>query len=367
MILFLAGLQGIPEELSEAAAIDGASLLADPAPHHAAAARPDDPHLGVPVDHRLAAAVRPRLHHLGPVRRLDRRHLDDGDLHGRQRAQRRQLRLRQRRRRGDVPHLLAHRADLPALRAAPRHRRARSPEGRPDGRIDHRRRPAPGGRPRRRAARCGQPGRSTSSRSCSSRSCSPRSLYIILGGFRTNSQITVDPAGLPTTRGSSANYVDVLASDVVLAPGGQLDHRRPSPRPSASSCSGSWRATCSPATSSAGAERCTRCSPPASCSRSPSRSRRCTSWCATSGLMNTLRRRHPPADRVRAADDDHHPGAVPAGDPERDRGGRGHRRLQPARLLLAHGAPAVGAGCDHRRASSRSSAAGTATCCRCSS
>ena len=99
VILFLAGLQGIPEELSEAAAIDGAVVLADPALDHAAAARAHDPDLGVPVDHRVAAAVRPRLDHLGPVRRLDGRHLDDGDLHGRQRPQRRQLRLRQRRRR----------------------------------------------------------------------------------------------------------------------------------------------------------------------------------------------------------------------------------------------------------------------------
>ena len=82
VILFLAGLQSIPEELFEAAAIDGATLLADAAAHHAAAARPDDPDLGVPVDHRRAAAVRPRLHHLGPVRRRDGRHLDDGDLHG---------------------------------------------------------------------------------------------------------------------------------------------------------------------------------------------------------------------------------------------------------------------------------------------
>ena len=44
---------------------------------------------------------------------------------------------------------------------------------------------------------------STSSPWCSSRSCWARSLYIILGGFRTNSQITVDPAGLPNP-GSSA-------------------------------------------------------------------------------------------------------------------------------------------------------------------
>ncbi|WP_433303838.1 carbohydrate ABC transporter permease [Actinoplanes sp. CA-030573] len=38
-------------------------------------------------------------------------------------------------------------------------------------------------------------------------------LYIILGGFRTNSQITVNPAGLPDPW-NFANYTDVLTSDV---------------------------------------------------------------------------------------------------------------------------------------------------------
>ena len=33
------------------------------------------------------------------------------------------------------------------------------------------------------------------------------------------------------------------------------------------------------------------------------------------GLMNSLAGRHPPADRVRAADHDHHPGPVPAAIP----------------------------------------------------
>ena len=37
--------------------------LADDPAHHAAAARPDDPDLGLPVDHRLAAAVRHRVDH----------------------------------------------------------------------------------------------------------------------------------------------------------------------------------------------------------------------------------------------------------------------------------------------------------------
>jgi raffinose/stachyose/melibiose transport system permease protein len=37
-------------------------------------------------------------------------------------------------------------------------------------------------------------------------------LYIILGGFRTNSQITVDPAGLPNPW-EFGNYADILTSD----------------------------------------------------------------------------------------------------------------------------------------------------------
>jgi len=36
-------------------------------------------------------------------------------------------------------------------------------------------------------------------------------LYIIIGGFRTNSQITVDPAGFPSPW-EAQNYIDVLAS-----------------------------------------------------------------------------------------------------------------------------------------------------------
>ena len=38
-------------------------------------------------------------------------------------------------------------------------------------------------------------------------------IYIIIGGFRTNSQITVDPAGLPDPW-VTANYTDVLTGDV---------------------------------------------------------------------------------------------------------------------------------------------------------
>src|SRR5665648_223065 len=108
VILFLAGLQSIPEELFEAAAIDGAS-------YWQMQRRITLPLLGVPVDQRLASALRPRVHHLGPVRGGDGRYLDDGDLHGRHRTQRRQLRLRQRGRGRTVPDLARHRPDLPAL------------------------------------------------------------------------------------------------------------------------------------------------------------------------------------------------------------------------------------------------------------
>ncbi|MDZ4234548.1 MAG: hypothetical protein U1C73_12525, partial [Dietzia sp.] len=37
--------------------------------------------------------------------------------------------------------------------------------------------------------------------------------YIIIGGFRTNSEITQDPAGLPATW-QFENYLNVLTSDV---------------------------------------------------------------------------------------------------------------------------------------------------------
>ena len=122
VILFLAGLQSIPEELFEAAAIDGASYWQTQRRITLPLLGPDDPDLGVPVDHRSAAAVRPRLHHLGPVRGRDGGDLDDGHLHGGQRSQRGELRVRQRGRRGPVHHLAHRRPDLPAVRAAARHR-----------------------------------------------------------------------------------------------------------------------------------------------------------------------------------------------------------------------------------------------------
>ena len=63
IILLLAGLQAIPPELKEAAALDGATPWKTTRLIDAAAARADDPDLDLPVDHRLAAAVRHRLDH----------------------------------------------------------------------------------------------------------------------------------------------------------------------------------------------------------------------------------------------------------------------------------------------------------------
>ena len=78
VILFLAGLQSVPEELYEAVADRRRQLVADAAQDHAPAARPDHPHLGVPVDDRLAPALR---HGLDPHRRRPgQRDHDHGDL-----------------------------------------------------------------------------------------------------------------------------------------------------------------------------------------------------------------------------------------------------------------------------------------------
>ena len=158
IILFLAGLQGIPRELHEAAAIDGATQLDDAALHHAAAARADDPHLGVPVDHRLDPALRPRLDHDRAAGRRARR-----------RRWRRtwsttgvnSLRIGYATRGGRDPvrDLLRRLAPVPALRPAPRHRRARVTQ---DGAAD-----ASAQLARRRGRRRSRTRRSTRSRSCS--------------------------------------------------------------------------------------------------------------------------------------------------------------------------------------------------------
>ncbi len=63
IILFLAGLQGVPQRAARGGGDRRRDELDDAALRHAAAARADDPHLGVPRDHRLDPALRPRLDH----------------------------------------------------------------------------------------------------------------------------------------------------------------------------------------------------------------------------------------------------------------------------------------------------------------
>ena len=122
VILFLAGMQNIPEELFEAAAIDGAS-------YWQTQRRITLPLLGptIRIWAFLSIIGALQLFDLvyiiwGQYVAVDGRHLDHGDLHGHQGPQRGQLRVRQRGRGRAVPHLARHRADLPALRAAPGHR-----------------------------------------------------------------------------------------------------------------------------------------------------------------------------------------------------------------------------------------------------
>lgn len=117
MMLYLAGLQGIPAELHEAARIDGAGDLAAVPPHHAAAARADHPDQRVPVRHLLRPALRPGL---GDHHRRSRPRLGDaGDLHGPVRLQALSDGLRERDQRRDVPDQPRLRPRLPAFRAAP--------------------------------------------------------------------------------------------------------------------------------------------------------------------------------------------------------------------------------------------------------
>ena len=123
VILFLAGLQGIPDELTEAAAIDGAS-------YWQIQRRITLPLLGptIRIWAFLSMIGALQLFDLvyiiwGQYVAVDGRDVHHGDIHGRQRAQRRGVRVRQRRGGGAVSHLAHRRAALPTIRPAPRHRR----------------------------------------------------------------------------------------------------------------------------------------------------------------------------------------------------------------------------------------------------
>ena len=208
MVILLAGLQQIPKELGEAAAIDGASSWQTLPLRHAAPARPDAAGVDLPVDHRRPAAVRPRLgHHQG---RPDRRVVDDGDVPLRPVPQG-PVRLRQRRVDRDLRALARRRArstsgsrcdatseglvslaeldDLacsrPTARRAPRRPTARSLRRRP--------------------------------RACSAIVVIPL-LFSVLGGFRDNDQLVTEPVGLPDPW-VTTNYTQHPASRHVLAPG----------------------------------------------------------------------------------------------------------------------------------------------------
>ena len=120
MILMLAGLQQIPRDLTEAAAVDGAISLADVPPHHVAAARADAQGLGVPRDDRVSAAVRSRL---GDDRRRPGGRVEhDGHVPDRLGLPTLRIRLRERRLGHRLHALARRRPGLPALGASPGHR-----------------------------------------------------------------------------------------------------------------------------------------------------------------------------------------------------------------------------------------------------
>ena len=82
VILMLAGMQSIPEELYEAARVDGAGFWQMQKSITLPLLAPHPAYLGVPVHDWFAAAVRSGLHRVGQVRVHYRRCFYDGYLHG---------------------------------------------------------------------------------------------------------------------------------------------------------------------------------------------------------------------------------------------------------------------------------------------
>ena len=275
MILLLAGLQGIPRELEEAAAIDGASR------------RQAIRHITLPL---LGPTIRVSvfLSIIGALQLFDLVWVTTGG--GPVNAsntmatymfdwgfRRYQLGLRQRGRGDPVRRRPRRRARLPALRAAARHRRRRDDDVRwvASPTSARRRRPAR----QHRAARRLRRGRTTRWAVLHRRS--PWSIVVpfvfaVLGGFRTTARSatpgrrcrSVGPDELhrgPRRRrrsGGSSSTASLIAAITTLV---VVSTASPSPR----SPSRGWP--------SAAARRCTRCSRSACCSRWRSRSCRCTS------------------------------------------------------------------------------------------
>ena len=258
-----------PPSSTEAGRVDGAELVADPPAHQAAAARPDDPDLGVPLDHRIAAAVRPGL---DPHRRRPgQRDEHDGDLHGAIRVPPLPVRLRQRDRRHPVHHLLRVRPAVPAVRAPARPEGALLAGGDADDRVHA------SSRSSRRQSRFdwGQPVRLR-------RRAGHRRHHRRARRLRRDQRVPHHradqrrPVGLAESVDCWQNYASVLSASTFWTAGAQQHASPPWARPSASASSGCSRRSSSRATGSAGATRSTRSSPPGCCSRSRSRSCRST-------------------------------------------------------------------------------------------
>src|SRR5690606_19896397 len=167
-------------------------LVADPVADHDPAAGPDDAHLGVPVDDRVAAAVR---HGLDPhARRPGQRHHDDGDIPAHRGPAPRQLRDRLGGVGGAVRHRARDGADPSALHPQPRQHRRLASEGEAMTATT-----LPGTRVRRRArrdAKSRNPLVYVAALVVVALSLGPV-LVGVIGGFRTNAQLAEDPAGLP--------------------------------------------------------------------------------------------------------------------------------------------------------------------------
>ena len=305
-------------------------LVADPAAHHLPLLGPTIRIWAFLSIIGVAAAVR---HGLGHHRRrpastrpstMATYMVEHGQFGG-------QLRLRQRRRRHPVRHLARRRAALPALRAAPRHRRRHHRREC----ADDRRPPSPHGAdapaPSPRARRTprfdwGQP-----------------LVYfvalVVVGGHdrpgalrhprrlpHQRADLNADPAGLPDPW-TVENYADVLTQRATS--GAACSTRRSSrsapplgvvvARPH-----GRLRARPLHVPRARGAVRALRRRAAVPADRR--RSLPLYILLRNLGPARTPPGRDHPADRVRAADHDHHPGAVPAGDPRRARGGRRDRR-----------------------------------------